>query len=345
MQAAYMAGLPNETGVMQVSLSATGTLVYLPGGTQPATEYEVHELDGSGQGKPLPIPALDFRTLRISPDGAALALATVGRNRGLWVYGFARGTFGRVTSAGASQGPIWTRDGQRIAYTIDATADTMHSTRADGRAPSDPLMKSPLNLLPAAFAPGDRQLYYYSIPAEQVGAPTVWVKDLTDDSEPRALLRALPSLGGIDLSPDGRWLAYHSQESGQQQVYAEAVPGPGPQIPVTSTGGGSPVWRGDGRELFYARPTRDGQPRGAGGFDVAIMAVAVTPGSTLTIGQPRQLFTGRYAMNNPDRAFDVSPDGQRFIMLQARQRPPDVIRELIVVQNWDEELKRIASPR
>ncbi|HEU4693371.1 MAG TPA: hypothetical protein VFS23_33640, partial [Vicinamibacterales bacterium] len=132
---------------------------------------------------------------------------------------------------------------------------------------------------------------------------------------------------------------------GQQQVYVEAFPGPGPRIPVSSTGGGSPVWRADGRELFYARPTREGQARGAGGFDVAIMAVTVTGESTLTIGQTRQLFSGRYAMNNPDRGFDVSPDGERFIMLQPRPRAPDVIRELIVVQNWAEELRRITRPR
>ena len=75
------------------------------------------------------------------------------------------------------------------------------------------------------------------------------------------------------------------------------------------------------------------------------MAVTVTGDSTLTIGQTRQLFTGRYAMNNPDRAFDVSPDGQRFIMLQARQRPGDRIREMIVVQNWNQELKRVANSR
>ncbi len=342
MQAAYIAGLPNETGVMQVSVSATGTLVYLPGGTQKPTEYEVHALDRKGQGKPLPIPPHDFRTLRISPDGASMVLATVGRDRGLWLYGFERGTFGRITSAGASLSPIWTRDGQRIAYAIGTTADTMHTTRADGRAPSELLTKSPLNLVPAAWAPGDRQLFYYSI--GQQGNATLWLRDLHAAGEPREIVRA-PNLGGLDLSPDGRWIAYHTQESGQQQVYVETVPGPGPRVQVSPSGGGSPVWRGDGRELFYARPTREGQQRGAGGFDVAVMSVTVTHGSPLTIGQPRQLFVGHYAMNNPDRGYDVSPDGQRFVMLQARGRTPDVITQMIVVQNWTEELKRLTRAR
>jgi len=344
MQAGYVAGLPNETGVMQASVSSSGTLVYVPGGTHTPTEYVVLQLDRRGQGTPLPIPRHDFRTLRISPDGTSMVLATVGRGRGLWLYNFARGTYGRLTVAGPSISPIWSRDGQRIAYTIGTTADTMHWTRADGGAPSEPLIKSPLNLVPAAWAPGDRQLFYYSIPA-QVGAPTVWRKDLTDGSEPRAFVRAQPLLGGVDLSPDGKWLAYHTQESGEQQVYVDAVPGPGPHIPVSTNGGGSPVWRADGRELFYAQPTREGQPRGAGGFDVAVMAVTVSGGATPAFGPPRQLFAGRYAMNNPDRAYDVSPDGERFLMLQANQLTPDVITEMIVVQNWTEELKRLARPR
>jgi hypothetical protein len=104
------------------------------------------------------------------------------------------------------------------------------------------------------------------------------------------------------------------------------------------------VWRADGQELFYARPGREGQPRNAGEFDVAIMAVAVTSAAK-PFGRPRQLFAGRFSMNNPDRGYDVSPDGRRFLMLQQRQRVPDVITGMIVVQNWQEELKRLARPR
>jgi eukaryotic-like serine/threonine-protein kinase len=343
MQAGYLAGLPNDTGVMQASVSATGTLVYIPGGTHPPTEYEVHQLDRTGRGEPLPIPPHDFRTLRISPDGTTMVLASVGRDRGLWLYGFARGTFGRLTSAGPSLAPIWTRDGQRVAYAIGTAGDTLHWTRADGRAPSELLIKSPLNLVPAAWAPGDRQLLYYAIAGG--GGAAVWLKDLADSGEPRAVVGGLPLMGGVDLSPDGRWMAYHTQESGEQQVYVEAFPGPGQRIPISSNGGGSPVWRADGRELFYVRPSREGQPRNAGEFDVAVMAVTVSSGATLTVGQTRQLFTGRYSMNNPDRGYDVSPDGERFLMLQARQRAPDVITSMNVVQNWTSELRRLIPTR
>jgi hypothetical protein len=150
----------------------------------------------------------------------------------------------------------------------------------------------------------------------------------------------VPQGGGIDVSSDGRWLAYHSAESGQMEVYVEAFPGPGPRIQVSTTGGGSPVWRADGREMFYARSSRPNQPRVAGGADVDIMAVTVAPGDPPTFGPPRHLFSGRYSMNNPQRGYEVSPDGQRFYMLQPRPAPPDVITTITVVQNWSEELRR-----
>jgi Tol biopolymer transport system component len=174
----------------------------------------------------------------------------------------------------------------RASPSRSATADTLHATRADGRAPSELLMKSPLNLLPAAWGPGDRQLFYYSIGPQ--GNATIWLHDLDAAGEPRELVRG-SGLGGLDLSPDGRWMAYHSQESGEQQVYAEAVPGPGRRVQVSPSGGGSPVWRADGRELYYARPTREGQQRGAGGFDGP--SCRHRDGRiTADLGQPRRLF-------------------------------------------------------
>jgi Tol biopolymer transport system component len=132
--------------------------------------------------------------------------------------------------------------------------------------------------MPAAWLPGDRQLIYYAI--GQQGNATLWMQETTAASEARSVIGALPSLGGVDLSPDGRWIAYHTQESGQQQVYVESFPGPGPRTQISTDGGGSPVWRADGQELFYARPSREGQPRNAGEFDVAIMGVAVTSSAT-----------------------------------------------------------------
>jgi hypothetical protein len=145
-------------------------------------------------------------------------------------------------------------------------------------------------------------------------------------------------VGGVDVAPNGRWIAYHSAESGTLQVYVQAYPGPGLRVQVSVDGGMSPIWRADGRELFYQQL----MPSSA---DVQLMAVTVTTQPALTFGVPKRLFAGRYLVNVPARAYDVTGDGQHFFLLQERERPPDVITQMIVVQNWHEELKRLVPAK
>jgi eukaryotic-like serine/threonine-protein kinase len=127
-------------------------------------------------------------------------------------------------------------------------------------------------------------------------------------------------------------------------VYVDAYPGPGPRFQISTNGGGSPVWRADGRELFYVQAAAGGAFQRPGSAanpgDVQMMAVAVTTQPTLAFGAPRQLFGGRYSMNGPARGYDISGDGQRFLLLQARERTPAVITGMSVVQNWIEELRK-----
>jgi Tol biopolymer transport system component len=240
--------------------------------------------------------------------------------------------------------PVWTPDSERIAYAAGSKGqDSLHWTRADGSGSSELLVTNPRTLVPGAWTPDGRALLYYVIPAEAVTAaeagPGLWAQDVTNKSAPRALARSVTRAGGVDVSPDGRWIAYQSNESGQVEVYVDAYPGPGPRFQVSTDGGASPIWRADGRELFYVRPTAGARPLQAGEVEVSIMAVAVTTQPKLTFGTPRQLFVGRYSMNAPARGYDVTGDGQRFLMLQARERAPDVVTAMTVVQNWITELK------
>ena len=127
------------------------------------------------------------------------------------------------------------------------------------------------------------------------------------------------------LSPDGRWLAYHSDESGRQEVYVRPFLGPGPQSRISREGGAFAVWRGDGREIFFA--TDDGK----------LMAVDETMGVTFAAGDPKLLFPTRLR-RGPGREYDVSPDGQRFLVTVA---PADeIIPPITLVQNWPGLLKR-----
>jgi hypothetical protein len=134
-----------------------------------------------------------------------------------------------------------------------------------------------------------------------------------------------------DISPDGRWIAYHSVESGRTEVYARPFPlVDSGRWQVSNAGGTRPRWSRDGHELFYFTPA-DG-PRAA-----ALWAVPITPGPTLTAGRPVKVFEGNYgAFNQGRQTYDVSPDGKRFVMIQPVETPTPII----VVQNWTDELKR-----
>jgi serine/threonine-protein kinase len=345
MQAAYVAGQLADSGAMQASVSRNGTLAYIDGGVHPSPEYTVLQVDRSGRQRALPVPPQPFRTLRVSPDGTQLALGTVGRDRGTWLYNFERQALTKLAASGRSVGPVWTPDGQRITYASSAKGpDSLQWIRADGGGSAEPLVRSTSNLVPGSWSPGGRQLLYYAIGADAGGppqsGPSIWWIDVSAKGEPVRLSPAAATAGSADVSPDGKWIAYHSTESGALQVYVEAFPGPGPRLQVSIDNGGAPVWRRDGRELFYVRATAPNQQPEAGEADVEIMSVTVAAGPTPTFGKPRPLFAGRYSMNAPARGYDVAPDGEHFIMMQLRKRPPDVITAVTVVQNWIEELKR-----
>jgi Tol biopolymer transport system component len=348
MQAAYVAGQPNDSGAMQASVSASGTLVYVNGGLHPPTEYSVMQLDRTGRGAALPIPPQDFRTLRLSPGSTRLALATVGRDRSTWVYDFARGALSQLAGAGRSSTPVWTPDGERITYGGGTKGpNNLHWIRADGGGAAERLFESPTNFEAGGWTPNGRELLYYEIPSDavmvqQIG-PILWAQDVIGKTPPRKIVGPFAATGGVDVSPDGRWIAYHSGALGRLEVYVDAYPGPGPRFQVSSNGGGSPVWRADGRELFYARASAGGPARGNVAVD--IMSVAVTTQPTVSFGVARQLFSGQFSMNAPARGWDVSGDGQRFILLQPRARPADVINEMTVVENWIEELNRLVPAR
>ena len=315
MQAAYGVPQLNDTGVMQLAIAPTGTLIYIAGGIRTATERSVVQVNRTGRGEPLPIVPQPFQTMRLSPDGTHLALSTVGQDRGIWLYDFTRGTLRRLAAAGRALAPVWTPNGERITYAASAGGpDSLYSIRGDASGSSQLLVASPNSLVPGGWSPNGRHLLYYELPSE--GGYTLRTQDV-EKGESIFIAGAPYGGGGADVSPDGRWVAYHSTESGGSQVLVDAYPGPGPRHPVSTDGGLSPVWRADGKELFYVRP-------GTGG-NISMMTVSVSTEPTFTLGVPRQLFAGPYSFNTPARGYDVSRDGQRFLLLQPRERSAEVI--------------------
>ena len=140
-----------------------------------------------------------------------------------------------------------------------------------------------------------------------------------------------------EISPDGRWIAYVSNESGREEVYVQSYPGLGGRTQVSSSGGRAPAWSKNGRELFYTTTTADAR--------LAMMSVPIVTSPALAIGVPQQLFEGPYFSQQVTRGYDMTSDGQRFFMTQMRERQPVRTRELILVQNWTRELDGQGPPR
>jgi Tol biopolymer transport system component len=337
MQAAYFRGTPSDTGAGQFAISENGTLVYMPGGTAPPLERSVVRVDRSGRSVTLPLAPRPFATLRLSPDGERVALNTFGRERDVWLYSMRRGTVSRLTADGRKGAPVWTPDGEHLTYGGGTSAaDALHSIRADGAGSPEQVVREAQDLVPATWTPDARQLIYYTVPPLSIR-----VHDSAAQGPPATIPAGTGSamIGGADLSPDGRWIAYHSDESGRPQVYVQAYPGGAPRHQISPDGGTSPVWRRDGRELFYIRED-PAAPRGQS-TEVTMMVVQTSTKPAFTFGAPRELFTGRYAVNRPARAYDVTADGRHFLLLESRERPSDRITHINVVQNWFEELRRL----
>jgi len=179
---------------------------------------------------------------------------------------------------------------------------------------------------PSSVSPDGETLAFLRQTTDSSG--DVYVLNLHGETKPRALVNTPAYEGGAQFSPDGRWMTYVSDESGQLQVYVRPYPGPDRKVPVSTQGGTQPVWNRNGRELFYRDMNK-------------MMVVDVTTSPDLVLSQPRQLFEQRYAfLLRTLTNYDVSADGQRFVMVKDESGSG----RLNVVQNWLEDLKRLVPP-
>jgi hypothetical protein len=166
----------------------------------------------------------------------------------------------------------------------------------------------------------------------------IWVQDLADQKRPRRLVVQTPANEiYAEFSPDGRWMAYTSTESGRSEVYVQPYPGPGSRVQISTQGGSAPAWTSNGTEIVYIGP-------GSAPQLTQMMTVGVKATATgLSVDAPRKLFEGRFSLTNPVRGYDVTPDGKRLLMVQPRDPPPQPPVELVMVENWFEELKRVSA--
>ncbi len=335
MQAAYNPNIDNDSGAGQFDVSVSGALVYVPGGMSPDLERSLVWVDRSGVAQPLAAPTRAYYAPRLSPDGQRVLVWTSGRDRNVWIYDVRRGTLMPVTTEGRNSYSQWTPDGQRVTFDADATADHpggIYWKSADGTGPAERLTMSGT---PGSWSPDGQTLAF----AEDDG---IWTVTLSGDRRPHPFVIVPTRFDAVrpDFSPDGHWLAYQSDESGRREVYVQPYPGPGLRQQVSIDGGEAPAWSRDGRELFY-------QLRGTGATANLLQYVAtpVTLRPTFAAGTPKVLFERPTPRTNLDvRYYDVSPDG-RFLLVQDKERSPIKVTEMILVQNWLEELKRLVPTK
>jgi Tol biopolymer transport system component len=317
-------------GAAYFSTSAEGSLAYVPGGIVGGNSTLVW-VDRRGAAQPLPAPPRGYDTPRLSPDGQQLAVGINGTNPGVWLYDLVRGTLTKLIEAGViSPYPLWSPDGKRITFKAPlGDPFNLYQIPADGTGAPEPLTTGETITWPGSWSPDGRVLAFVVF-GPGPGNSGIRLLKLEGHRKPQPFLSQTVTAPGPVFSPDGHWLAYASNESGRREVYVAAYPGPGGKLQISVDGGGEPVWNRNGRELFYR-----------GGDALAkMMAVDVTIQPAFSAGKPRVLFEGRYLTSAGSPAdYDVSPDGQRFLMVKGSDEAP---AQIDMVLNWSDELKRRA---
>ena len=322
-----------NSGAADFSVAANGTLVYVP--TSPSAVSGRRTMVWvSRQGIESPIeglPARAYMAARLSPDGGRLALDIRDDQNDIWSWDLRFRTLTRVTlNPGQDMFPVWSPDGRRIFFSSSrgGGSPNLFVQAADGTGDAERLTTSTTNQLTMAIDPtGTRVLF------RETGVNPIDVNMLTLDAKPEriALLQGEYIEDNPAISPDGRWVAYESTESGRREVYVRSFPDVSRfRIQISPNGGMKPVWSPTGRELFYLDDNQN------------MMLVPVRSGSTFERDSPKQLFPAGGYFSTQVRNFDIARDGQRFLMIkelrEAAGTQPDVT--INVVLNWFEELKQ-----
>ena len=313
-------------GLGVFALSENGTLAYVPGsGTKERTFVWVNR---QGEIQPAAdVPNL-YEDFRISPDGQRIATGIFREGDwDIWVYDITRGTLTRLTLAASDEGlPVWTPDGRRVTFASNRDGQfNLYSKPADGSGPAERLTESEDVQIPQSWSPDGRVLAFITFRGEDI-----WMLPLEGERKPEPFLDTPFSEEGAEFSPDGRWIAYVSDETGRPEVYVTPYPGPGGKFLISKDGGVEPLWAPDGTEIFYR--TRS---------DHKVMVVPVRLVPEFNAGEPKILFEDRFEVGGVTyfRNYDIASDGQRFLMLQLEGESAPT--ELVVVLNWFEELKRL----
>jgi serine/threonine protein kinase/Tol biopolymer transport system component len=288
-------------------------------------------------GKPVGSMAQPNRYIgpALSPDGTRLAVTIFAGNQGtadIWIFDLIRGTSTRLTFSSASPAnqtaPVWTPDGKTVFYASSVKGSPqIYAKVADGSSPERVMVEdADASEYPSSISPDGRYLLYErKVPKKETGYH-LWALPLSGDAKPFPMVQDAFDEAGSTVSPNGKWMAYQSNESGRKEIYVTAFPGGGAKWQVSSNGGTAPKWRRDGKELFF--------------LDLADNIVAVdvnTSGSAVKLGAPHTLFQA-VGIQRDFGPYDVTADGKKFLINSGNLK--EGTEPITLVQNWPAELKK-----
>jgi eukaryotic-like serine/threonine-protein kinase len=317
------------TGYVRFGVSAGGTLAFRRG-MGPSAQLTWYDRGGKPLGNVGPIG--DYDEPALSGDGARVALIRGDpktRANGVWAFEVVRGTATRLTFDQAPvASPIWSPDGREIVFAANRVGTFELIRRlSSGAGKEEALLKAEVSLFPNDWSRDGRFLLYES--AGPKAQSDLWVLPMRGPGKPFPYLVAEGTQSHGQFSPDGRWVAYTSNESGRQEIYVQAFPATGGKWQISTDGGDQPSWRGDGKEIFFVNPK------------LQIMAVDVKPGDAPEIGSPSSLFPihtlSSVSLHGSRSSYVASPDGQRFLVVTSVESN---VSPITVVLNWTAALPK-----
>ena len=310
------------------TVSENGVLAYRTGGVGGLPASELVWFDRAGKRIGTADGAGLYMRPALSPDGKRVAVQRRDPQTGaddIWLVDLARSTVSRLTFGSFNQThPVWSPDGGRIVFASDRDGTSnLYQKISSGAGSEERLLASDTAKFSTDWSPDGRFIAYEN--QDPKTGTDLWVLPLFGDRKPIPFLRTEFNEGLGQFSPDVRWMAYSSDESGRREVYVQAFPTPSDKWQISTAGGSYPRWRRDGKEIFYI------------GADRKLMAVAIQADSTLQAGQPQALFEPR-VFGAPVINYTVSADGQRFLVNTPAEGSNSA--PVTVVLNWTSEMKK-----